>query len=92
MATVPKRRDYAVDANGGTILEGEDPEGPLSEWSGGYVCIHGCHLDSCGFGLAEPALSEPLPGDVRVPGSDVEPTHELVDGVRHHFPSPHPLK
>ena len=44
------------------------------------------------FGLAEPPLSEPLSGDVRVPSPHVESSHQFVDGLGDHLPPPQPLK
>ncbi len=46
----------------------------------------------CVFGLAEPSLSEPLSGDVRVPSPHVESSYQLVDGLGDHLASPQPLK
>ena len=44
------------------------------------------------FGLAEPPLSEPLSGDVRVPSPHVESSHQFVDGLGDRLPTPQSLK
>ena len=47
---------------------------------------------SCVLGLAKPALSEPLSGDVRVARPYIEPSDEFVDGLGDPFPFPHSTK
>lgn len=44
------------------------------------------------FGSAEPPLSEPLSGDVRVPSPHVESSHQFVDELGDLLPPPQPLK
>jgi transposase len=46
----------------------------------------------CVFGLAEPAFSEPLSGDVRVPGPNIQAPDHLVDRIGDHLSFAQPLE
>lgn len=88
MATlIPKARVAAVTGLSRRALYLPVPSGPIQRPRKDELEIR-----PYVFGLAEPSLSEPLSGDVRVPSPHVESSHQFVDGLGDHLPPPQPPK